>query len=226
MIYPTPFPDVVWICWIPLPDMVLDSSSGVRSLFCCAVGMRSMSKERGSPSAAESISDSISGWADLEPRLWQCTHWFEQMEQECIGGSEHGLGKLGGLSGKVKARSPLKQDSSVALFVLVCGAGKYFLKVGGHGRDLHYVSPWICWRTWELRFIQLPEQASMLHSPITCHSPHSVMACLFLQHQSLPACHSPPLTVGILGCYPIWFWTLLVHFLLSVALCLHIAATK
>ena len=61
MIYLIPFPDVVWICWIPLPDMVLDSSSGVRSLFYCAVMMRSMSKERGSPSAAESISESISG---------------------------------------------------------------------------------------------------------------------------------------------------------------------
>ena len=109
------------------------------------------------------------------------------------------MGKPGGLSGKVKARSPLKQDSSVALFVLVCGAGKYFLKVGGHRRDLHSVSPWICWSTWELRFVQLPEQASLLRSPITCHSPHSVMACLFLQHQSLPAGHSPPLSFGILG---------------------------
>ena len=76
----------------------------------------------------------------------------------------------------------LKQESSVALFVLVCGAGKYFLKVGGHRRDLHSVSPWICWSTWELRFVQLPEQASLLRSPITCHSPHSVMACLFIQH--------------------------------------------
>jgi len=76
----------------------------------------------------------------------------------------------------------LKQESSVALFVLVFCAGKYFLKVGGHGMDPHSVSPWICWRTWELRFIQLPEQASMLPSPITCHSPYSVMACLFLQH--------------------------------------------
>ena len=47
----------------------------------------------------------------------------------------------------------LKHDSSVALFLLVFGAGKYFLKVGGHGRDPHSVSPWNCWRTWELHFI-------------------------------------------------------------------------
>jgi len=43
MIYPIPFPDVVWICSIPFPDMVLDSSSGAMSLFCCAVGMRYVS---------------------------------------------------------------------------------------------------------------------------------------------------------------------------------------
>jgi len=116
-----------------------------------------------------------------------------EMEQECIKGAS-----MDWANQEVSAVS-LKQDSSVALFLLVFGAGKYFLKVEGHGRDPHSVSPWICWRTWELRFIQLPEQASMLHSPITCHSPHSVMACLFLQHQSLPACHSPPLPVGILG---------------------------
>ena len=47
----------------------------------------------------------------------------------------------------------LKQDSSMALFLLVFGVGKYFLKVGGHGRDPHSISPWNCWRTWELRFI-------------------------------------------------------------------------
>ena len=99
-----------------------------------------------------------------------------EMEQECIKGAS-----MDWANQEVSAVS-LKQDSSVALFLLVFVAGKYFLKVEGHGRDPHSVSPWICWRTWELRFIQLPEQASMLHSPITCHSPHYVMACLFLQH--------------------------------------------
>jgi len=46
----------VWICSIPFPNMVCDSSYGVRSLFCCVVGMRSVSKERSLP-AVESISD-------------------------------------------------------------------------------------------------------------------------------------------------------------------------
>jgi len=184
-----------------------------------------VSKERSSPSAAESISESISGWANLEPRLWQCMHWFGQMEQECIGGSEHGLGKPGGLSGKVKAR--LKRG--------VVSVSVWCRKIFSEGR-----------RTWEgSTFCQSMElledmgaslhlvtqtcfNASFTHYLSVCHSPHSVMACLFLQHKSLLACHSP-LSVGIQGVLSNlinWFWTQLLHFLLSVALCLHIAATK
>ena len=62
-IYPIPFPDVVWICSIarsPFLIWCVILPLGARSLFCCP-GMRFVSKERSSPSAAESISESISG---------------------------------------------------------------------------------------------------------------------------------------------------------------------
>ena len=80
----------------------------------------------------------------------------------------------------------LKQDSSVALFLLVFGAGKYFLKVGGHGRDPHSVSPWNCWRTWELHSV-----------PRTCFNA-SFSHCLSFSPTPVIACHSPPLSVGVL----------------------------
>jgi hypothetical protein len=62
------------------------------------------------------------------------------MEHECIEGASMDW------ANQEVSTARLKQGSSVALFLLVFGAGKYFLKVGGHGRDPRSVSPWICWR--------------------------------------------------------------------------------
>ena len=117
-----------------------------------------------------------------------------EMEQECIKGAS-----MDWANQEVSAVS-LKKDSSVALFLLVFVAGKYFLKVEGHGRDPHSVSMELLEDMGaSLHLVtQTCFNASFTHYLSVCHSPHFVMACLFLQHKSLLACHSP-LSVGILG---------------------------